>query len=192
MEDNKKQVVEKENVEVVKTENVEKENGSTTNKFNKFTKTKDKIANKLNKKNYIESMCERYGKHIVDMVILIKYNAEIKRFTSIGIINYLFNNKQIPSQKAFVTYKWNKFSVKCNGLVREFTYSEPFFVVALIASFTSFTDSAQTAIAEFYGTEISENKRNEINNDTISQIVKLNKEYSSKNSVDFSDDLSED
>ena len=36
MEDNKKQVVEKENVEVVKTENVEKENSSTTNKFNKF------------------------------------------------------------------------------------------------------------------------------------------------------------
>lgn len=192
MEDNKKQVVEKENVEVVKIENVEKENSSTTNKFNKFTKTKDKIANKLNKKNYIESMCERYGKHIVDMVILIKYNAEIKRFTSIGIINYLFNNKQIPSQKAFVTYKWNKFSVKCNGLVREFTYSEPFFVVALIASFTSFTDSAQTTIAEFYSTEISENNRNEINNDAINQIVKLNKEYSSKNSVDFSDDLSED
>ena len=192
MEDNKKQVVEKENVEVVKNEHVQKENGSTTNKFNKFTKTKDKIANKLNKRNYIESMCEKYGKHIVDMVILIKYNAEIKRFTSIGIINYLFNNKQIPSQKAFVTYKWNKFSVKCNGLVREFTYSGPFFVVALIASFTSFTDSAQTAIREFYGTESSEDKRNEINNDAISQIVKLNKEYSSKNLVDFSDDLSED
>lgn len=90
-----------------------------------------------------------YPEHMVNIALLVKNNAEIRRFTSLGILNYLLQKKEIKGEKRYVGFKWNKFIVKFDNLSREYSYNEPFFLNCLIASFSSFASSAQKTMDIF-------------------------------------------
>ena len=94
--------------------------------------------------------------HIANLVLIVKNNAEIRRFTALGILNYLLQKGQIKGNNRFVYFKWDKFVVKFGTMSRDYEYSEPFFINALVASFSSFSSSAQRTIDNFTRKEMNE------------------------------------
>ena len=120
---------------------------------------------------------ELFPEHYIQIALIIKNNAEIRRFTSIGILNYLLQKGIIKGDKRYVSFKWNKFTVKCNGLVKEYSFNEPFFLNALVAAFSSFSASAQRTINNFCQEEMNTSLDKAVNVDEVNNIVALNEEY---------------
>jgi len=103
--------------------------------------------------NTVEDALEHYPAHIVKLVNLVKSNSDIRRYTSLGILNYLFQKGIIEEAKGYVTFNWTKFRVVNRGLSVEYRYTEAFFLNCLIASFTSFANAAQKIIGVFCSQE---------------------------------------
>lgn len=132
---------------------------------------------KKDKKKELPPVTGRYPDHIVQIALIIKNNAEIRRFTALGILNYLLQKGEIKGTARYVSFKWNKFAVKCNGLMREYSYNEPFFLNALVASFASFSASAQRTIDHFCKQEMSVGISKAVDSEEVDNIVALNEEY---------------
>lgn len=148
---------------------------------------------KQQKKNGIPPVANRYPEHVVQIALLIKNNAEIRRFTALGILNYLLQKGEINGNSRYVSFKWNKFAVKANGLMREYSYNEPFFLNALVAAFSSFSASAQRTIDHFCKQEMSVGIAKAVDQDAVNDIVELNEQYQdSKENVSDVADASED
>ncbi len=90
--------------------------------------------------------------HVRDLVLLVKNNAEIRRFTALGVINALKASGDIQGEKCYVEFKWTHFCVSCDKLRRDFRYSEAAFINALVESFSKFAASAEVII-NTYATE---------------------------------------
>lgn len=136
-----------------------------------------KTANKKERANALPPIVNKFPEHVVQIALLIKNNAEIRRFTALGILNYLLQKGEIKGTARFVSFKWNKFAVKCSGLVREYSYSEPFFLNALVAAFASFSASAQRTIDAFCRKEMSIGITKAVNQEEVENIAALNEEY---------------
>lgn len=150
----------------------------------------ERFARKPFKKPYREknadglpAVVDNFPKHVVGIALLIKNNAEIRRFTALGILNYLLQKGEIAGDHRYVTFKWNKFAVKANNLMREYSYNEPFFLNALVAAFSSFSASAQRIIDEFCRQEMSIGLNKAVDQDEVNDIVALNEQYQNKEAV---------
>ena len=106
--------------------------------------------------NTVEEALEHYPTHIVKLVNLVKSNSDIRRYTSLGILNYLSQKGIINTAKGYVAFNWTKFRVVANGLSTEYRYSESFFINCLVASFTSFANAAQKIIKIYCSKEYDE------------------------------------
>ena len=144
-----------------------------------------KPANKKEKPNALPPIVNKFPDHVVQIALLIKNNAEIRRFTALGILNYLLQKGEIKGTARFVSFKWNKFAVKCSGLVREYSYSEPFFLNALVAAFASFSASAQRTIDAFCRKEMSVSISKAVNQEEVDNIAALNEEYQQEHSATY-------
>ena len=131
----------------------------------------------------LPAVVDNFPKHVVGIALLIKNNAEIRRFTALGILNYLLQKREITGDHRYVTFKWNKFAVKANNLMREYSYNEPFFLNALVAAFSSFSASAQRIIDEFCRQEMSIGLNKAVDQDEVNDIVALNEQYQNKEAV---------
>lgn len=130
---------------------------------------------KKSAKDELTDAIKLYPAHLINLVRIIKNNAEIRRFTSIGILNYLLQKGEISGSNRYVSYKWNKFSVNYNGLIREFLYIEPFFINCLVASFTSFSAAAQKTINIFCKKEtVNGGNGKYIDKDEVEAIIEAN------------------
>lgn len=129
------------------------------------------------KKNVLPPIVNKFPDHIVQIALLIKNNAEIRRFTALGVLNYLLQKKEISGDSRYVSFKWNKFAVKCNGLMREYSYTEPFFLNALVAAFSSFSASAQRTIDNFCKKEMSVGIAKAVDQEEVDNIAILNEQY---------------
>lgn len=131
----------------------------------------------IRKSKGIPDSAQDYPPHFVAIALLCKNNTEIRRFTSLGILNYLLQKGEIKGKSRYVSFKWNKFAVKCDGLMREYSYNEPFFLNALVASFTSFSASAQRVINDFCKKEMSINIDKACDQDEVNDIVAMTEKY---------------
>ena len=154
----------------------------------------DSYRGKQNNKNKKEHKCtyvpERYAKlpkHILEIVFIIKFNAEIRRFTAKGIINTLFTRDEIKAKRPYVKFLWNKFVVNTNGLNHEYNYNETFFINSLIASFQCFAEIAQETINKFCSEELSDDHIADISSDNVNKIIELNKQNADIKTVDVED-----
>ena len=141
------------------------------------TPVKPQQKAKMDKKKELPPVTGHYPDHVVQIALIIKNNAEIRRFTALGILNYLLQKGEIKGNARYVSFKWNKFAVKCNGLMREYSYNEPFFLNALVASFASFSASAQRTIDHFCKQEMSVGINKAVDSEEVDNIVALNEEY---------------
>ena len=150
---------------------------TTTNTTTENTPIKSKKV-----KAIVPKFAEKFPEHIKDIALLIHNNAEIRRFTALGIINYLLQKGEIKGDKRYVVFKWNKFAVKCDGLTREYSFREPFFLNALVASFASFSASAQKTIDQFARKEMNSGIDKAVDSESVNEIIALN-EANNKDAV---------
>lgn len=149
-------------------------------KGNVFEETVSNVPNTTKnkkKKDSIPPVVSNFPEHIVQIALLLKNNAEIRRFTALGVLNYLLQKGEIAGEKRYVSFKWNKFAVKCDGLMREYFYSEPFFLNALVAAFSSFSASAQRTINNFCRKEMSVGIDKAVDQEEVNNIAALNEHY---------------
>lgn len=158
------------------------ENKSATQPANGYRKPFKKPYREKNADG-LPAVVDNFPKHVVGIALLIKNNAEIRRFTALGILNYLLQKGEITGDHRYVSFKWNKFAVKANNLMREYSYNEPFFLNALVAAFSSFSASAQRIIDEFCRQEMSIGLNKAIDQDDVNDIVALNEQYQNKEVV---------
>lgn len=126
-----------------------------------------KIARKLKENPAVKNI----PTHVLELACIVKDNAEIRRFTSLAILNYLHQKNELRGKKGYVDFLWNKFAVKAGGLSREYRYTESFFIKALVSAFTSFANSANKTINNFLDIELNV-EINEITNEKeIAEIV---------------------
>jgi len=109
---------------------------------------------KTNDVDFVEKAIEKFGKESVELALIVKNNAEIRRFTSKNIIAHLVaSGKASVEDKIHVEFLWNKFkvtrNVNGNNLSTEYLYTESFFVKSLINSFEQFSESASQTIGAF-------------------------------------------
>lgn len=110
---------------------------------------------KNRKVNGVPASSVKYPKHFTDMVLLLKNNAELRRFTALGILLQMHKNG-ISGEHEYVVFKWDKLSVIINGLAREYKYSEGFFVKSFIASLQCLVNEASSVMGEFVVKEMPE------------------------------------
>lgn len=157
---------------------------ATAPKAERFTrKPFKKPYNREKNADGLPAVVDNFPKHVVGIALLIKNNAEIRRFTALGVLNYLLQKGEIAGDHRYVTFKWNKFAVKANNLMREYSYNEPFFLNALVAAFSSFSASAQRIIDEFCRQEMSIGLNKAVDQDEVNDIVALNEQYQNKDAV---------
>lgn len=91
--------------------------------------------------------------HVVELSMIIHFNHGIRRHTALNILNYFIQKGVIDSQSdkdRYVDFSdWNKFAVVINGLKREYSYREQFFIDALVGAFKSFAEDSQKTIENF-------------------------------------------
>lgn len=155
-------------------------NGSYRGKQNNKNK-------KEHKRTYVPERYAKLPKHILEIVFIIKFNAEIRRFTAKGIINTLFTRDEIKTKRPYIKFLWNKFVINTNGLNHEYNYNETFFINSLIASFQCFAEIAQETINNFCSEELSDDCIANISSDNINKIIELNKQNADIKSVDVED-----
>jgi len=131
--------------------------------------TQERVAKSKKVKGELPTFAKKMPEHYTNLVRIIKNNAEIRRFTALGILNWLTQKGVINGTKKYVTFKWNKFMVTTDGWSREFSYKEPWFINCLVASFSCFANTATATIEEFVSKEIT--KKDEINNDAANNIA---------------------
>lgn len=111
-------------------------------------------------------------RHTLELSNILANNAEIRRFTALGIRNYLLQKGEVSKGAIFIKFRVNKFVVSNNGLNRDYNYDEPFFLNCLVASFTSFANFAQKTIEKFVrGQQIAIDWEEVIEQGTIDEIV---------------------
>ena len=165
-----------ENVQNVATGQTPAENVETT-AVEETRPNTSKPAKDKKKKDGLPPIAANFPEHVVQIALLIKNNAEIRRFTALGILNYLLQKGEIRGDKRYVSFKWNKFAVKANGLMREYSYNEPFFLNALVAAFSSFSASAQRTIDAFCKKEMSVGIAKAVDQEEVENIAALNEQY---------------
>lgn len=138
--------------------------------YHKNTNSNDRYVTKGYNKDLPDS-AKNYPEHQVQIALLIKNNAEIRRFTAIGILNYLYQKGQLRTTKGYVDFKWNKFTIKADKLLKEYSYSDVFFLNCLAAAFGSFAASAVNTIDNFTSIELNKSFSELTTNEEIDQLV---------------------
>lgn len=129
--------------------------------------------------NYLanDNWAKRVPEHIRNLVYQIRNNTEIRRFTALGIINYLLSKGEIKGEKRYVNFLWDKFTVKCDGLCRDFLYTEPFFLNAFAASFASFAANAQRILNAFCIAEKNAGANEVLKQEEIDALAEINEAH---------------
>ena len=125
-------------------------------------------------KNKVDLPYNKYPKHQVDLVSIIMYNAEIRRFTALAIINTLKQKGTIKGKSVFVKFRWNKIAICVDGLYQEYSYKEPWFINSLVGAFSSFANSAEEIIKTFLNAESKDNNESndsEVENEVIENVT---------------------
>lgn len=115
------------------------------------------------RKPTLKDKLEKVPEHIRNIVYVLNNNAEIRRFTSLAMINTLRTSNVISeTDKVYIKFGINKFSIIINGLAQEQHYNNNFFIEAFSASFAAFARSAQKLINTFCEVENREINEEEI------------------------------
>lgn len=115
------------------------------------------------RKPTLKDKLEKVPEHIRNIVYVLNNNAEIRRFTSLAMINTLRAGNAISeTDKVYIKFGINKFSIIVNGLAQEQHYNNNFFIDAFSASFAAFARSAQKLINTFCEVENREINEEEI------------------------------
>ena len=111
-----------------------------------MTKNKPRVT----KKEKFDNMFANVPEHIKNLVLLVRNNAEIRRYTSLGMINKIKQKGLAPADsKIHISFLPSKISININGLRQEHHYNNTLFINCLAAAFPSFAHNANKIINNF-------------------------------------------
>ena len=120
--------------------------------MNKDFNGKAKKYNKPQPKKNVKKVAHatpQVPEEIQNVVKIIKYNANIKRHTALNILNRFVEDGFIPDAKgAFVDFMWDKYTVKHNGITKEYQYDKTF-VEALVKAHQDVAKDSASVINTF-------------------------------------------
>lgn len=110
----------------------------------------DKLNNSGRPAKPVDEAFLKYPAHIVKIANMCRSNSDIRRYTSLGILNWMYQKGFIDSPKdGKVNFLWDKFCINIKGLSKEYRYTEEFFLNSFIASFRSLANAAEKNIKIF-------------------------------------------
>lgn len=110
--------------------------------------------NKITKKEKFDKMFNNIPEHIKNLVLLVRNNAEIRRYTSLGMINKIKQKGLAPADaKIRISFLPTKISINIDGLRQEHYYNNTLFINCLAAAFPSFAHNANKIINNFINEE---------------------------------------
>ena len=120
----------------------------------KVNNTKSKIDASIRRKFKIPF---EIPNHVVELAMIIHFNHGIRRHTALNIMNYFIQqgiiNPDVDKDRYIDFTDWNKFGLVVNGLKREYSYREQFFINALVGAFKAFAEDSQKTIETFIAEE---------------------------------------
>lgn len=126
---------------VVKKQGYKKPAGSVKNGVKKNYKAPKYNANKSAESNVAEEL--------TNVIKIVKYNANIRRHTSLNILKTFVEDGFIPETKgAFVDFLWDKYTVKQNNITKEYPYDKVF-AEALVKAHQDMANDSAAAIKAF-------------------------------------------
>ena len=87
--------------------------------------------------------------HIVRMIRILQSNADIRRYTSLGIIKRLISKKVLTEGGNYITFRWDKFTVCNKGINTDYRYTDEVFLRSFVAAFGILDDIASKALENF-------------------------------------------
>lgn len=99
--------------------------------------------------NKAKAKTPKIAPELEEVVKIVKYNANIKRHTALNIIAKFVEDGFIENNKgAFVDFLWNKYTVKHNGVTKEYQYDKTF-VEALVKAHSDMANDNTKSIGAF-------------------------------------------
>ena len=143
---------------------------------------------KTKKVKGVPDFTAKYPKHKVDIWLLLKNNAGIRRLASLNIINYLKQkgelDKSLKVHVEFISARIGSFEItykQGNTIVKTvYDYSEKFFIDCFLASFVNFSNEAQLITNEYVNKELDKSLLDITSDEDITKIVKSEKEDESE------------
>lgn len=115
----------------------------TINRMKEVSSRKDAKEVKEGKVNGIPVQALKFPEHIIRVMLIIKNNAEIRRFTALNFIQALKDAGEIkPEDTAYVDFgynDWTRFTLVVNKWRRRYELTNEVFVKAFIAALNDVT-----------------------------------------------------
>lgn len=87
--------------------------------------------------------------HIVRMIRVLHANADIRRYTALGIVNRLIANGTITEDGNYVRFRWDKFTVSSKGINNDYRYTDIVFLESFVGAFGILTNVASKSLDNF-------------------------------------------
>ena len=87
--------------------------------------------------------------HIVRMIRVLHANADIRRYTALGIVNRLIANGTITEEGNYVRFRWDKFTVSSKGINNDYRYTDIVFLESFVGAFGILTSVASKSLDNF-------------------------------------------
>lgn len=94
-------------------------------------------------------------KHIYNLAAIVNNNYDVRRFTALNILKELEEIGDIEpiATNRYVDFSWNKFTVSADGIRKQYSYREDFFIKSLSKAFEDFAKQAENNISVFIDIE---------------------------------------
>jgi hypothetical protein len=115
----------------------------------------------------------RYPKHVNRATLLARNNAEFKRLLSLIIIRAHKNSGEIKDDaKCYVKFAFNKYSIRVDGLSREYSMRSALFVTCYAAAILALNEYAQDTLVSYINEEFDENPLTKEALDNAQELIK--------------------
>lgn len=130
--------------------------------------------------------------YVKNLIKILKNNAEMRRFVSIGIIQYLRNEGVVTGKSVYVDFAWSKFAVVVDGLGKDYRYNEAWVATAFIAALRNFSDNVIEVVNNYFLCQDNKSLSQITTQDKIDSLAALNNKYLSNSSNEEDEEVDDE
>lgn len=108
--------------------------------------------------------------HIVRMIRVLHANADIRRYTALGIVNRLIAKGVITEDGNYVRFRWDKFTVSSKGINNDYRYTDIVFLESFVGAFGILTTVASKSLDNFCKIEFDQMSGQKIDAENVDKV----------------------
>jgi predicted transcriptional regulator len=112
--------------------------------------------------------------HLVRLIRIVHTNADIRRYTALGIVKRLIDKGVITEEGNYIRFRWDKYTVCSKGINTDYRYTEADFLESYVGAFTILANVAGKALDNFCQIEFDKSAKDAIDencNDEKNEII---------------------